>query len=113
LASALGLRFLAAEQLLVEFADLFHSGFQLTVIGQAAPHGSNFIWRKADVSNDGAGIANGEHGDRMPFTASALGTAGAMADGALEQGAAEDVRRVGETIEEAVALADDLLVIHQ
>ena len=65
------------------------------------------------MSNDATGIADGEHGDGMPFAARTLGTAGAMADGALEQGAAEDVAGVGETLEEAVAAADDLLLLHQ
>jgi hypothetical protein len=35
-----------------------------------------------------------------------------MTDGALEQGAAEDLAGLGKAGEEVIALADDLLLIH-
>jgi|GEM_PF-5411346 len=67
---------------------------------------------KADLADDGAGVADGEDGDGMAFAAGAFGAAGAMADGALEEGTAEDLGGVGEAGEEAMAALDDLLVIH-
>jgi hypothetical protein len=42
-----------------------------------------------------------------------LGAAGALADGAQEEGTAEEIAGFGEAGEEAVALADGLLVIQQ
>jgi len=62
------------------------------------------LLRETDLTNDAAGIANGEDGDRMAFAAGTLRAAGAMADGALEEGAAEDLAGLGETGEEAIAL---------
>jgi hypothetical protein len=98
--------------LLVHFTNLLQSGFQLAVIDQAAPHMSDFLWREADLTNDAAGIADSEHGDGVAFAAGAFGAAGAMADDAMEQGAAEDLAGLGEAGEEAVALADDLFLLH-
>ena len=73
---------------------------------------SDLLWKEADLTNDAAGIADSQHGDGVTFAAGAFGAAGAMADGALEQGAAEDLAGLGEAGEEAVALAGDLLLIH-
>jgi len=67
---------------------------------------------KADLANDTAGVADGQDGDGMAFAARTFGAAGAMADGALEQGAAEDVASLGEAGEKAVALLDELLMLH-
>jgi hypothetical protein len=97
---------------LIQFADLLQSGFQLAVVAQATPYMSDFLWREADLTNNAAGIADSQHSDGMALATGALGAAGAMADGALEQGAAEDLAGLGEAGEEAVALADDLLLIH-
>ena len=44
-----------------------------------------------------AGIADREDGNGVTFAAVALGTAGAVADDAMEQGAAKNVAGVGET----------------
>ena len=73
---------------------------------------SDLLLREADLTNDAAGIANGEDSDRMAFAAGAFGAAGAMADGALEQGAAEDLAGLGETGEEPITLLNDALLIH-
>jgi len=67
---------------------------------------------KTDLANDGAGVADGEDGDGVAFAAGAFWAAGAMTDGALEEGAAEDIGGIGEACEEAVAALDDPLVIH-
>jgi hypothetical protein len=48
----------------------------------------------------------------MTFTAGAFGAAGAMADGALEQRAAEDIAGLREPRQEAVAPLHDPFVIH-
>jgi len=73
---------------------------------------ADLLVRQTDVTNDTAGIADGEDGDRMAFAAGAFGAAGAMADGALEQRAAQDLAGLGEAVEEAVALLNDPLLIH-
>jgi hypothetical protein len=81
-------------------------------VGQTTPHRGDLLGREAELTNDTAGIADGEDGDGMALATGALGTAGAMTDGALEQGATEDLTGLGETGYEAVAPLDDLLVIH-
>jgi hypothetical protein len=96
----------------VQLADLLQSGLQLAVVGQTTPHIGDLLLREADLTNDAAGIADGEDGDRMAFAAGACGAAGAMADDALEQGATEDLAGLGETSEEAVALLNTLLLLH-
>jgi len=73
---------------------------------------TDLLARQADLTDDTAGIADGEDGDGMAFAAGALGAAGAMADGALEQGAAQDLAGLGQAGQETVALSDDLLLLH-
>ena len=73
---------------------------------------SDLLLGQADLANGASGVADGEDRDSMALAALALGTAGAMTDGALEQRTAEDVTRGGEPREEAFALLDDLCVIH-
>jgi hypothetical protein len=82
------------------------------VVVQTTPYIGNLLRRETDLTNDAAGIADGEDRDRMAFAAGALGAAGAMADSALEQGATEDLAGLGETGDEAVAPLDDLLLLH-
>ena len=60
-----------------------------------------------------AGIADGENRHGMSLAAVALGAAAAMADEALEQGAAEEVLGLGEASGEAVEFAGKLLLFHQ
>ena len=56
---------------------------------------SDLFLRQADLANGASGVADGEDRDSMAFAALTLGAAGSMTDGALEQGAAEDVARGG------------------
>jgi len=67
---------------------------------------------QADLTNDTAGIADVEDGDRMAVAAGAFEAAGTMADGALERGAAEDLAGLGEAGQETVATLNDPLSIH-
>lgn len=67
---------------------------------------------KADLTDDAAGVANGENRNGVAFAPSTFGAAGAMADGALKQRAAKDIAGLGEAGKEAVALFFDALLIH-
>jgi len=73
---------------------------------------SDLLLGQADLANGASGVADGEDRDSMALAALTLGAAGSMTDGALEQGAAEDVARGGEPREEALALLYGLLLIH-
>jgi hypothetical protein len=68
--------------------------------------------RETDLTNDAAGITDGEDGDGMAFAAGAFGAAGAMADSALEQRAAEDLASLGKLGEAAFAPLDDPFMVH-
>jgi hypothetical protein len=102
----------AAERLLVQFTNLLQRGLQLVIVGKATPHMSDLLLREADLTNDAAGVADGEDGGWMAFAAGAFGAAGAMADSAQEQGTAEDLASLGETGDEAVTSMHDLLLLH-
>jgi len=73
---------------------------------------SDVLAEKTNLPNDPARVADGEDGDGMAFAAGAFGAAGAMANDALEQGATEDVAGLREAGEEALSVADGLLMIH-
>lgn len=53
-----------------------------------------------------AGITDSENRDRVSFTALALGAALAMSDDPFEQGAAQDIARLGKASDESVSLTD-------
>ena len=65
---------------------------------------SDLILTETDLADARAGIADGENRYGMSFAAIALGTARAVPDGPLEQGAAEDVLGAGEAGGEEIAL---------
>ena len=82
------------------------------VVGQTTPHMRNLLSMETELANDASGITDGEDSDGMAFAAGTLGAAGAMADGALQQGATKDVAGIRESREEAVSLLGGLLVVH-
>ena len=63
---------------------------------------SDLILTETDLADARAWIADGENRYGMSFAAIALGTARAVSDDALEQGAAEDVLGAGEARSEAI-----------
>jgi len=93
-------------------ADFLQSGFQFVVPGQTTSRRSDLLLAQADLTNNAAGIADGQDSDGMTFTAGAFGAAGAMADGALEQRAAEDIAGLREPRQEVVTPPQDPLLIH-
>ena len=82
------------------------------IIRQATLHLGDLFLTEADLARALAGIADREDGNGMTFAAVALGTAGAVADDAIEQGAAKNVAGVGKTRDKAVAFAGDLRLFH-
>ena len=97
---------------MVNLADLLNGRFQLLVVGQTTLYMSDLILTETDLADACAGIADGENRYGMSFAAIALGTARAVTDDALEQGAAEDVLGAGEGLGEAIAFAEGGLLIH-
>jgi len=95
--------------LVVELTDALQGGFDLAIVAQP-PFDEGFVFgAEADLLGAATGIGDGQHGDEMTLAAGADGAAGAMADAALEQGAAEDVggeregrSELGEGVESVV-----------
>jgi hypothetical protein len=99
---------LGAQQLLIEFADLLNRGFQFLIIRQTTFDLRDLLLTEADLARALTRIADREDSNGVTFATVALGTAGAVADDAFKQGAAENVGGVGETRSQAVAFAEDL-----
>jgi hypothetical protein len=70
------------------------------------------LFAETDLARALAGIADREDRHGVTFAAVALGAAGAVADDALEQGAAENAGGVGEARGKAVAPVGNLLMFH-
>src|SRR6266567_8622419 len=87
---------LRPEQLVVEFTDALQGGFQLLVVAQPSLDQGFLFGGEADLLGASAGIADRQYPDEMALTASTDGAAGAMADAAVEQGAAKGLGSGGE-----------------
>src|SRR3989304_5606413 len=104
--------FLRPEQYVVEFTDTFQGGPQLLVVAQPLLDEGLLFGGETDLLGVPAGIADGQDPHEMALTTSTAGAAGAMADAAVEQGAAEDLGSGGEGGGEFGAGADDDRVFH-
>jgi hypothetical protein len=82
--------------LVVELTDALQGGFDFAIVAQPLFDDGFLFGTEADLLGAAAGIGDGQHGDEMALAAGADGAAEAMADAALEQGAAEDVGGGGE-----------------
>jgi hypothetical protein len=99
---------LGTQPLLIELADLLNRRLQFLIIRETTPHLRDLLFTKADLARALAGIADRQDRNGVTFATVALGTAGAVADDAFEQGAAENVAGIGEMRGKAVAFAGDL-----
>src|SRR5580692_3868399 len=98
--------------MVVPFANAFEVGLQLAVIAEPlADHGYLF-GGKADLLGAAARITDGQNPDAVALAAGADGTAGGMTDGAMEQGAAEDLGGGGESGGELGAGLADRFLLH-
>ena len=103
---------LRPEQLVVEFTDAFQSGLEFLVVAQPLLDEGLLFGGEADLFGASAGIADRQYPDEMALTASTDGAAGAMADAAVEQGAAEDLGSGGEGGSELGAGFDYCFLFH-
>ena len=81
---------------MVELTDALQGGFDLAIVAQPLFDDGFLFGAEADLLGAAAGIGDGQHGDEMAFAAGTDGATRAMADAALEQGAAEEVGGGGE-----------------
>jgi hypothetical protein len=75
----------------VELTDALQGGFEFAVVAQPLLDHRFPFRTEADLLGVTTGIGDGQHGDQMTLAVGADSAAGAMADTALKQGAAEDV----------------------
>ena len=101
-----------AQQLVVEFANGFEVGFELAIVGDPVFDLRELLGLEADLFVLAAGVADGENRDGVAFTTSTLGTALAVANGALEQRTAHRLSEIGQLRHELLPLARQLLPIH-
>ena len=81
---------------MVEFTDALQSGLEFPVIAQPLlDHGSLF-GAEAELLGAPARIADGQYPNGVALSGGADGTAGAMADVAVEQRAAENLAGGGQ-----------------
>src|ERR1700687_6059744 len=103
---------LRPKQFVVEFTDTLQGGLEFLVIAQPLLDQGLLFGREADLLVTPAGVADGQHPDEMALTTSTDGAAGAMADTAVEQGAAEDLGGGGAGGRELGAGFEDGILIH-
>ena len=97
---------------MVQFADAFQVSLQLPVIAQPLADHRYLCRGKADLLGAAARITDGQNPHRVAFAAGANGTAGGMTDGAMEQGAAEDLSGGGQGGGKLGAPFQDRFLLH-
>src|SRR2546422_9412727 len=98
--------------MMVQFADALQVGLEFAVVAQPLPDHGYLFGGEADLLGAGARIADGQHPDAVAFAAGTDGTAGGMTDGAMEQGAAEDLGGGGESRGESGSGLTDCFLLH-
>src|SRR5215471_13251486 len=104
--------FLRAQQLEIQLADALQGVSQLAVVAQPLLDESFLFGGKADLFGTAARIGDGQDPDGMAVALGAGGAAGAVADSAVEQGAAEDLGGGGERGGEFGAGHGNLRLLH-
>jgi hypothetical protein len=97
---------------LIQLADGLQGPFEEAIVLESFPHLRNLVETQAHLARFAAGITHGEDSKRVALAAGALRTSRGVVDGALEQGAAQDLCRGGELGGESFALAEGLVSCH-
>ena len=103
---------LRPEQFVVEFTDALQGGLEFAVVAQPLLDQRFLFGGETDLFVAPAGISDGQYPDEMALTASTDGAAGAMADAAVKQGAAEDLGGGREGGSELGTGVEDRLMLH-
>jgi hypothetical protein len=98
--------------MMVQFADGFQDGLHLVIVVQPLLDQGFLLGAETDLPGSPAGIADAEDQGGVAAAGGALGAALAMANGAFQQGAAEEEGEVGEASEELLAGGGDGALIH-
>jgi hypothetical protein len=110
---AFGFLAVQARQELIQFADLLQSVLHFAIPIQGLADLGDLLGTQADLAGFAARITDIENPEGMAFAAGALGATGGVMNGALEEGAAEDLAEVREPGGEAVSSADGPVARHR
>jgi hypothetical protein len=89
---------------MIEFADRLDRLLQLLIIGQPAAHLRNMLGAQAELPRLSTWVAHSENREGVTFAARAFCAALAMvADGSLEQRAAQDLAGHRQPVEQLLA----------
>ena len=98
---------------MVDLADRLDRGFQTLIIGQPAAHQRHHLAAQAQLPRSSARVADREDRQPVAFTARTLAAiADVIADGALQQRAAQQFAGYGQPCEGPLACCDELLTSH-
>src|SRR5262249_50138362 len=84
------------QKKLAQFADLFESLFSPAVTFESFADARHLFGANTDLAGFVAGGVDIEHPLGVPFAGGALGTAGGVKSGALQQGAAQQFGETGK-----------------
>ena len=79
---------------------------------QSLAHLGNLFRAEAELAGVASGIVDIEDPERMAFAAGSLGTTAGMTNGALEQGATQDIAETREAGGEPIAFLGGLFMYH-
>ena len=97
---------------MIQLTDGLQRFFYLLVVTQPLAHlRDQFAW-DAELPGAAAGVTDGEKRLRMSFPTGTLGASAGVMRRALDQGAAQDLARRGQALEEPAASLDGLPVCH-
>jgi hypothetical protein len=97
----------------VELANRFQLGSQLSIISQPPLDLRLLFGSKGELESPPSGIAHGEDRDPVAFSPAALQATLAMEDPAIQQRTPHDLGRIGQFAEELLACFSNLIFVHQ
>lgn len=103
---------LLPQQLLIQLTNLFEGLFELVEVVQPTPDQRDLCRTEAQLAGLSAGVDDVENPQRVTLTAVALGAAAGVADGAFEQGAADDVCEGRDLASELATGGGELFLCH-
>ena len=106
------LRF-SLQQFVIQFANRFQLGPQLLIIPQPALDLGLLFRSNGKLAGPPSGITHGQNPNPMPLSPPTLATSLAVENLAIEQRTPHDLRRIGQSLGEALTGVENLLSFHQ
>ena len=97
---------------MIQLADGFDIRLQFLIVLQPLAHLRDLFAMHAELAGAATGIADGQNGLRMSFTAGALGAPAGVTGGSFDEGTSQEFAGGREAFEEPIASLDGLLVCH-